>query len=480
MRKIFKNLTNSKAKKSSLEEIIAQLSEIAKKREKELQELDKTAKLLIRRDLKLSEAVARLERQRNELDRIAKLLIRRDFELSQIREGREREFQELKRKTEELEKTRIALLNILEDVEEARKRVEQEKEKTLAIITNFSDGLLLFTPQKILSLINPQAEFFLEVSAKNVIEKDILELSKFPNFKPLIKVLGKELKRVSRKELPIRENLTLEVSTITIRGEREEIGTLVILHDITREKLVEKLKTEFVSLAAHQLRTPLSAIKWTLRMLLDGDIGEISKDQREILEKTYKSNERMIKLINDLLNVTRIEEGRFLYNIRVQDVIEILKNVSSPLKEEAQRKGLKFELKIEGKIPKTAIDGEKLSLVLQNLIENSIRYTLKGKIEVSVKYLPDKKEIFFSVKDTGIGIPKDQQKRIFTKFFRAQQAQRLATAGSGLGLFISKNIIEAHGGKIWFDSQEGKGTTFYFTLPVRRKPKELEEFLKSF
>jgi signal transduction histidine kinase len=239
----------------------------------------------------------------------------------------------------------------------------------------------------------------------------------------------------------------------------------MILHDVTREKAIERMKTEFVSISAHQLRTPLSAIKWTLKMFLDGDLGELTKEQREFLEKTYKSNERMINLINDLLNVTRIEEGRYLYRPVLADIVPICQSVIDSYREEIEKKNLKFEFKKPKELPKVRVDIEKISLAIQNLLENAIRYNREGgEIEIVLK--EKEKEIEFSIRDTGIGIPKDQQNRVFTKFFRAPNAMRMETEGSGLGLFITKNIIEAHGGKIWFKSEEGKGTTFYFTLPA--------------
>jgi signal transduction histidine kinase len=266
-----------------------------------------------------------------------------------------------------------------------------------------------------------------------------------------------------------------------IRGEKLE--TLVILHDITREKMVERIKTEFVSLAAHQLRTPLSAIKWTLKMLLDGDLGEITKEQRGFLDKTYQSNERMISLINDLLNITRIEEGKYLYKPTLADFENIVHFVIDSFQEEIARKKIVLDFqKSKTKLPRITIDTEKMRLVVQNLLDNAVRYTpLHGRITILLEIIKfhdkDEREIIFSIKDTGVGIPQDQQPRIFTKFFRGANVMRMDTEGTGLGLFISKNIVEAHGGKIWFESEEGKGTTFHFTLPVKE---EFTEFLKEF
>jgi len=388
-------------------------------------------------------------------------------------------FKELEKRTKELVESRKALMNILEDVEAARAEAEEERDKTLAIFENFPEGLLFFDQENRVSSINPRFSDLFDVDPKELIGKERKDLSSIPSLTPLIETLGEEIKGIHRKELKLREDLVLEVSTVTVMREEEKIGTLVILRDVTREKIVERLKTEFVSIAAHQLRTPLSAIKWTLRMILDGDLGEVPKEQREFLEKTYQSNERMIRLINDLLNVTRIEEGRFLYNIKRQDIIKIAEKVINPLKEIAKRKGLKFEFrKPKEKLPEVEVDSEKLSLCFQNLVENAIHYTPPGgRVKISIKYLKDKKEILVSVQDTGIGIPKDQQKRVFTRFFRGANAIRTETEGTGLGLFIAKNIVEAHGGKIWFESEENKGTTFYFSLPIKGR---FKEFIKAF
>ncbi len=419
------------------------------------------------------------ERELQEMDRIAKMLIRRDLELSEIREKREKEFQELEQKTQDLAHSRLALMNMLEDIEEDRRRAEEEKNKTLTIISNLADGLLVFDKNNSLSLINLQAENFFSVKTKEIMGNSVLELVKFPNLRTLVNLLGMEIKGIFRKELMIGENLTVEVSTVPMILGEEKLGTIVILHDITREKMVERIKTEFVSLAAHQLRTPLSAIKWTLNMLLDGDLGEITKEQREFVGKTYQSNERMINLINDLLDVTRIEEGRYLYKPALANFENIVQFVVNSYQEEARRKKLSLEFKKPiSKLPNIVLDVEKIRLVVQNLLENAVRYTPSGgEITIILRHQKKEKEIEFQIQDTGVGIPKDQQERVFTKFFRAANVMRMETEGSGLGLFISKNIIEAHGGRIRFESEEGKGTTLYLNLPIKE---EFVEFLKEF
>lgn len=374
---------------------------------------------------------------------------------------------ELEQKTKDLQASRRALMNILEDVDEARQRTEEEKNKTLAVITNFADGLFIFDERKTLSLVNPQAETFFRIKSEEVIGKAISELGGFPSLKSLVELIGLEIKEVFRREIQIKENLVLEVTTTPIVREKEEIGTIVIVHDISREKMSERMKTEFVSLAAHQLRTPLSAIKWTLRMLLDGDLGEITEEQKNFIEKTYSSNERMISLINDLLNVTRIEEGRYLYKTALTDIESVIESVINYYKEEAENKKLKVELKKpKEKLPPVTVDVEKIKLAFQNIFDNAVRYNrIGGRVTVSLNC--DKKEIEVIVKDTGLGIPNDQKERVFGRFFRAANVMRMETEGTGLGLFIAKNIVEAHGGKIWFESEENKGSAFHFTLPIK-------------
>lgn len=385
-------------------------------------------------------------------------------------------YKKLEKKTHELEDIRKALMNMLEDVEAAKQEAEREKNKTLAIIANFADGLLVFNADHRIALINPQAEKILKVEGKDVKKKNIIDLSIIPYLKPLADFLQREGRVITRRELKMGDT-TLEVSSVLVEGGTEDFRTIVILHDITREKTIESMKTEFVSLTAHQLRTPLSAIKWTLTMLLDGDMGAVSQEQKDLLTKTYQSNERMIALISDLLDVARIEEGRYVSDTAFVDLEEVVQFVLKNYTQILKRKKLKLDFKRpRPKLPKTALDVEKIRLVIQNLLENAIRYTPEGgKIIISLKGTP--KEIEFQIQDSGIGIPRDQQKRIFTKFFRSVNAVKFETEGSGLGLFLAKNIIKAHQGRIWFESQLNKGTTFYFSLPVK---KQFEEFLKEF
>jgi PAS domain S-box-containing protein len=448
--------------------ILIWLALILKRADKELRE---RYYALSARTKELEEIKGSLEEKvkerTRELEELTKDLKSKVTEIKKFQENLEIK---VKERTKELENTRKALINMLEDAEEARKRIEEEKNKTRTTLISLNDGLIVFDKEKRITLLNPEAERILGLKEKQALNKRMDQISGFPNLTRLYQILGQKIEWTGQRyELVLEKPLKrfFQVSITPVAVEKKIVGLMVVLHNITREKEIDRLKTEFVSIAAHQLRTPLSAIKWALRMLLDGDVGELSEEQIKFLEKGYKSNERMIGLINDLLNVARIEEGRFLYNLTFQSLEEIIEKTIATLDELIKVKKLKLVFtKPKSSLPKLKVDGEKIGLVVQNLLDNAIRFNKPGgKVTVAVKC--DKMNIEVMIKDTGVGIPSFQQNRIFDKFFRADNAIKSETEGTGLGLFICKNIIEAHGGKIWFESKERQGTTFWFTLPIK-------------
>jgi signal transduction histidine kinase len=231
-------------------------------------------------------------------------------------------------------------------------------------------------------------------------------------------------------------------------------------------KKLDESKTEFLSLASHQLRTPLSTIKGYLSMILEGDYGPISEEVKEAVKTVYQSNERLIGLVNDLLNVTRIEAGKLEYNPTLSDLEKLIKEVTEEMKLPAKKKNLKIEVFVE-KLPKFNFDPEKIRQVLINLLDNAIKYTEKGKITVIAK--TQNSNVRVEVKDTGIGISRERLNSLFQWFSRGRGVYRLESGGFGLGLYIAKKIIEKAKGKIWAESEgEGKGSTFIFTLPINK------------
>ena len=373
----------------------------------------------------------------------------------------------IKERTADIENSRTALLNMLEDTEEARSRAEEEKVKTETIFANFVDGLLVFDLDESLQLMNEQAEKFLGVKGGALLKKTMAELLRNEKIKPLLDILDGRQKEIFRKEFSINSEQIFEATSMFVVSGQKKISFLVIIHDVTRERAIEDLKSQFVSVAAHQLRTPLSIIKWGLGMFLGGDVGRLTKDQKDLLNKTYQTNERMIKLVNDLLNVSKIEEGRYLYQPKVVNIEDMVKQIFNNSEELAKKKKIKFELDIDKnkKDKLVKIDAEKIELAIKNIIDNAINYTpASGKVTIDLSRAGD--AINLEIKDTGVGIPEKQQDRVFSRFFRAANVVKMETDGTGLGLFIAKNVIEAHGGKISFKSKEGQGTDFLITLPA--------------
>lgn len=237
-------------------------------------------------------------------------------------------------------------------------------------------------------------------------------------------------------------------------------------------RALDQMKTDFVSVVTHQLRTPLSAIRWTISMLLNGDFGRLTDEQRTFLMKAYESNNRMINLIRDMVFVDHIESGKLTVlpqmTTSLPDLLENLLVELQPLVKD-KRVELIFK-RPDTPYPPARIDAANMRAVLQNLIENAVKYTPEGGRVTIVCNTDPSGALSLSVADTGIGIPKEERQRIFTRFFRASNAQKKETDGSGLGLFIAQKILQKYHGDIRFESEEGSGTTFYVTLPIASEP----------
>ncbi len=346
--------------------------------------------------------------------------------------------------------------------------------KDIEIIDYLTDGILVFDEENRLSLANLQIEKFFGARREDVIGKTILGLNQVLSLRPLVSFLRTEIKKVVKKNLEIKENFILEITMIPMASGEENIGTLVVLRDITREKFIDRAKSEFVTLAAHQLRTPASAVKWALQTLLEGDIGDLNKKQKELIKETYETNDKAIKLVTDLLNVAQIEEGKYLSDMALSDIKEVIQSLIDDRRKEIEQKKLNFEFKKpKEQLPKVMIDTIKMKIAIGNILNNAIKYTPSGgRIIISLK--GNEKEIEIQIIDTGLGILQYEQEKVFTKFFRGVNIKKIDTEGTGLGLYIAKNIVEAHGGRIWFESEEDRGTTFYLTIPVK---KEFGEFI---
>src|SRR3989344_300694 len=256
--------------------------------------------------------------------------------------------------------------------------------------------------------------------------------------------------------------------------DQQNSARLLIRRDLELTRANEKLheldqaKSSFISIVAHQLRTPLSGVKWTMNMILGETLGPLSVEQRSFLMKCYESNERMIILINDMLGADRIDSEKLKYHLVPTQILDLMDNVLFEMTSLISKKKLQMSVVNKDRsLPQVLIDTEKMRAVLQNLLENAVKYTPDGgKVEINYKVVGDFIQV--TIRDTGIGIPEDERKNIFNRFFRAKNAVKIETDGSGLGLFIAHGIIEKHGGKIWFESNQEGGTAFHFTIPISK------------
>lgn len=234
------------------------------------------------------------------------------------------------------------------------------------------------------------------------------------------------------------------------------------------EKLAEanRMKSEFVSIVSHQLRSPLSNLKWVIELLMSGRIASVTKKQLEYLKILKENNKRMEDLVSDLLIVSRIEQGRFPLKKEKISLKDLTEKTIKDMGIFSKASNVEINFKAEGNPPQITSDPLQIKLVIENLLDNAIRY-VKGKGRVVIKLEKRKENLYFEIKDNGVGIPKDDQKYLFQRFFRSSNVLKQQTEGSGLGLYITKSIIEKSGGKIGFQSQEGVGSTFWFILPIK-------------
>lgn len=244
------------------------------------------------------------------------------------------------------------------------------------------------------------------------------------------------------------------------------------MHDITAEKKVDQMKNEFVSTVSHELRTPLTSIKGYIDLILEGEAGEINEIQREFLNTVKQNNDRLVALINDLLDISRIESGRVHLRIKPVNFYEIVDETVNTFKTLIDKKSLNLSVSFHDEPPIVNVDRDRICQVMANLLSNAIKYTpANGKIGIDVVNVDG--EVFISIKDTGIGISLDDQQYLFTKFYRVDSSLTREIGGSGLGLSICKTIIELHGGRIWVDSEAGKGSVFTIAFPVAAQKEEV-------
>ena len=372
------------------------------------------------------------------------------------------------------------------NLKSAVEKLTEEEKKMTAIVNSIAEGLILVDSSNRVLHINPAAERLLNISADSI-DQDITEVIQNDE---LIHIFEEDqhqiLQHKPTDQIPSKNEGINLISEVTLARYDEKLvlriiaspflnenglilGTVYLFDDITREKEIDQMKSDFISLVSHELRTPLTSIIGFVSFILDGKAGAINDRQRNSLARVQRQSKRLAALINDLLDISRIESGRIQMDQAPISLLEIVTHRLEEIRPQADEKSIQLDLNAPESIPKVLGDEARIGQVFTNLIGNAIKFTPENG-EVNVKVEADGNLLHVEVIDTGPGIPPEERQKIFDKFYQLSDISTRQQGGSGLGLSISKSIVEAHGGKLWIDDgNQGKGSNFQFVLPLVRE-----------
>lgn len=395
-----------------------------------------------------------------------------------------------KRIEKSLEDAKIAARNVLDDLQTEKESLARANAKDEALLESIGDGVIATDEKGNIIFINKIAEKLLGKKSSEVMLKDFfdavpaedengirIQLEQRPLWAAFVRdvTVATNPSIYYRRKDATRFPVAITATPVRLRG--KVIGTIEVFRDITKEKAVDLAKTEFVTLASHQLRTPLSSVRWYSEMLLNGDVGKLTEKQHTYVEEIYESNLRMIELVNALLNVSQLEMGSLETKMETVDVKEVIDRVVRDIESRAKKQEVHVLVQAPPALPHLVLDRRLLRMLVENIVVNAIKYTSKkgavvvaasavGKGEQFGGHSAHTNSIGIAITDTGIGIPDSQKDRIFTKLFRADNARMMHADGTGLGLYLVKRIAEYSRGEVWFTSQEGTGSAFFVLLPI--------------
>ncbi len=343
---------------------------------------------------------------------------------------------------------------------------QEEASKVRSILQSIADGVIVVDRANRILMANPAAQQILGMAREELEGRTTAEL-------PGLFLAGGILSQDARRFELLDRYINVH-STPVVMDSGEILGRVYVLRDITREVEADRAKSEFISTVSHELRTPLTSIKGYVDLILLGSVGEISPMQRSFLEVVRSNSNRLVDLINDLLDISRIETGRIVLNPEPISILEVVEEVTESARAEIERKHLRLEVQVAPDLPPVQADRKRIVQVLNNLVSNAYKYTREGGRIAVVAGCTDG-FVQISVADSGVGISKEDLKKLFTRFFRADNPLRDEVGGTGLGLAISKSFIELHGGQMWVESEVDVGSTFFFTLPLQEASAQQEE-----
>jgi len=411
--------------------------------------------------------INKIEKEILQKPKKAKMAVLTDQQEKVIKEN-----EELKLKLQGLQQELAQKTALVEALERQARNISDEKERTENIIHNMTDGMVAVDAEGRILMVNPTAASILGVT-KEDIGKQIKDVIKDEHLLALVKnipagkadIIEKDVELYSPDESTLR---VLRTSSAVVEDPNgKTVGMVTILNDITRQRELEKMKNDFLAKVSHELRTPLIAMEKSLSLILEKTAGPLSGDQEEFLNIADRNLKRLTALINDLLDLSKLEAGKMQLNRQPAAINKVIAESIAVLGVWAQTKSIKLEQKTQEGLPELNIDPNRIIQVLNNLIGNAIKFTPSGGTITVEAILREDKEVEVSVKDTGVGMSKDELTKVFDKFYQVKGGLTTDIRGTGIGLTIAKEIVELHGGKIWVESELGKGTKFIFTLPLK-------------
>ncbi len=357
----------------------------------------------------------------------------------------------------ELENLSSAMASLLSTFDLRHSTLESERARLAAVLEQMTDGVLIADEQGIVQFANPAAGKLFQTS--NPINRSVAEVVRNHQLVEAWRRCQQTRKMQSESvEVPTRHQY---LQLVVIPDEHAN-GSLLLVQDLTHIRRLETVRRDFISNLSHELRTPLASLKALTETLHDGALDD-PPAARHFIEQIQVEVDALTQMATELLELSRIESGRLSLDLKPVAACELLHSASKRMRVQAERAGLSLRVECAENLPNVKIDLQRMEQVLVNLIHNAVKFTRPGG-DVVLLAEPGYGFIRFGVRDTGIGIPLEDVSRIFERFYRVDKSR--AGSGTGLGLSIARHIVEAHGGKIWAESVEGRGSTFYFTLPA--------------
>ncbi len=384
------------------------------------------------------------------------------------------------KKAEEMQ--RETLMEAIRDLELEKEESDKRRTEIRAIIDTSVDAIAVVRPDSTFDYVDNRFTEFFGIDENEITNRKWAEVMPlvgriFENPQAVFELLEGsaadeevEIREVVTQRWPQFRELDLQSRSVITKHGRY-LGRLYVFRDVTHEREVDRMKTQFVSMVSHELRTPLTSIKGFTEMILDEDFGEINEEQREFLGIVESNADRLISLVNDLLDISRIESGRVQLKRELVDVEEMITIVVATLEHLIAEKAQALEVVVEQDLPPVELDRDRIVQVLTNLLSNAYKYTQTGgHIRLSAERADG--ALYFAVADNGFGISEQDQEKLFTRFFRVDSELTREIGGTGLGLNIVKTIIEMHGGEVSLNSELGAGSTFAFTIPLTDEDKQ--------